>query len=198
MLLLYIIQIKVKLSIKDSWITHVLPRVLHLTSTTTCTVSAYNYALGWGPETLHTLFGSHQPKTKAGFLSSLQYCFRNATLNVFFSQPTHLSPGACSALLRHMSRSHHASDCRSGTIGATVSYTGSVFVPSRCQLIAGFMPHFILSASSAEQTHCFVSLSAPLVGVTPLYSVWRDVFPQASFRTLFLCTTHQRHIVISM
>ena len=26
-----------------------------------------------------------------------------------------------------MSRSHHASDCRSGTIGATVSYTGSVF-----------------------------------------------------------------------
>ena len=26
-----------------------------------------------------------------------------------------------------MSRSHHASDCRSGTIGATVSYAGSVF-----------------------------------------------------------------------
>ena len=26
-----------------------------------------------------------------------------------------------------MSRSHHASDCRSGTIGAAVSYTGSVF-----------------------------------------------------------------------
>ena len=26
-----------------------------------------------------------------------------------------------------MSRSHHASDCRSGTIRATVSYTGSVF-----------------------------------------------------------------------
>ena len=198
MLLLYIIQIKVKLSIKDSWITHVLPRVLHLTSTTTCTVSAYNYALGWGPETLHTLFGSHQPKTKAGFLSSLQYCFRNATLNVFLAsrhtEAPALAPHYCGICLVLITLQIAGLE----QLGLPYPIPVPFSVPSRCQLIAGLIPCFILSASSVEQTHCFVSLSAPLVGVTPLYSVWRDAFPQASFRTLLLCTTHQRHIVISM
>lgn len=198
MLLLYIIQIKVKLSIKDSWITHVLPRVLHLTSTTTCTVSAYNYALGWGPETLHTLFGSHQPKTKAGFLSSLQYCFRNATLNVFLAsrhtEAPALAPHYCGICLVLITLQIAGLE----QLGLPYPIPVPFSVPSRYQLIAGFMPRFTLSASSAEQTHCFVSLSAPLVGVTPLYSIWRDAFPQASFRALLLCTTHQRHIVISM
>lgn len=161
MLLLYVIQIKVKLSIKDSWITHVLPRVLHLTSTTTCTVSAYNYALGWGPETLHTLFGSHQPKTKAGFLSSLQYCFRNATLNVFLAsrhtEAPALAPHYCGICLVLITLQIAGLE----QLGLPYPIPVPFSVPSRCQLIAGFIPPLYLICIQCRTNSLFLYLWAP-------------------------------------
>ena len=67
-------------------------------------------------------------------------------------------------------------------------------VPYRCQLIAGFIPRFTLSASSAEQTHCFCISERPLGrGDTSIFSLTRCISTGILSYTASLYNTSTPH-----